>query len=399
MSESDIGRQANTDLVGRFNQDEFSTENQSTQAKARGRLFFVDHLRVFLTILVVVHHLAVTYSELPLWYYTEAHSSAVTTGILSILLLINQGFFMGLFFLISAYFVPGSIARKGVGRFVKGRFLRLFVPLAAYYFVIGPATTLAVGVYQGSGFPSLGEYLDSLGFGPTWFLEALLLFTCLYALWRFLRRYQSVPDGARGHGPPTYRMIASFIAILATVTFLWRTVVPVGMLVPVIDFPTPAYLPQYVSLFVVGLIASRRDWFSNIPDSIGKAGFGMALGATMIFFPLTLITIPESMGNGNWQSIFYALWDSIFCVGIGLGLLTLFRKHFDRQRRLGKFLSTHAYAVYIIHPPVIVAVAIALTAVSLHPMFKFGLAVVVGVPLCFGAAYLVRKLPFASRIL
>lgn len=275
--------------------------------------------------------------------------------------------------------------------------LRLFIPLLAFYFVIGPATALGVAIYRGAGPPSLREYLQSLGFGPLWFVEALLVFTCIYVLWLFLARDRPARPGR--HGPPSYRMIAAFTLALAVVTFLWRTVVPVGLWVPVVDFPTLAYLPQYASLFVVGVIAYRRDWFRGIPGSMGKVGFGMALGATVIFFPVALVGIPDSLGGGTWQSLLYALWDSTLCVGIGLGLLTLFRKRFDAQRRLGRFLSAHTYAVYVIHAPVIVLVAIALAGLDIYPLLKFGLAVVLGVPLCFASAYVVRKLPFAARIL
>ena len=43
---------------------------------------------------------------------------------------VNAAFFMGLFFLISAYFVPSSFERKGTWTFLKDRFLRLGIPFA-----------------------------------------------------------------------------------------------------------------------------------------------------------------------------------------------------------------------------------------------------------------------------
>ena len=84
---------------------------------------------------------------------------------------------------------------------------------------------------------------------------------------------------------------------------------------------------------------------------------------------------------------------------MSLGLITLFRRYFDRQGRLGRFLSQHAFTVYIIHAPVIVFLAIALRGIHPEQLLKFGLAAVFGVPLCFAVAYLVRKIPYATRIL
>src|SRR5262249_49984857 len=98
------------------------------------------------------------------------------------------------------------------------------------------------------------------------------------------------------------------------------------------------------------------------------------------------------------QSAAYALWDSTFSVGICLALLTCFRRYLNRQNRFGHFLSQHAFPVYIIHIPVIVGLSLALRGIHLEALLKFGLAAFFGVPLCFALAALVRKLPFASRI-
>jgi peptidoglycan/LPS O-acetylase OafA/YrhL len=82
-----------------------------------------------------------------------------------------------------------------------------------------------------------------------------------------------------------------------------------------------------------------------------------------------------------------------------LGLIVLFRRFFDYPGRLGRFLSKQSYTVFIIHIAIIVFLALALRDIHLEQLLKFGLAAAIGVPLCFGAAYLVRKIPFADRVL
>jgi uncharacterized membrane protein len=49
------------------------------------------------------------------------------------------------------------------------------------------------------------------------------------------------------------------------------------------------------------------------------------------------------------------------------------RRVFNGSGRVGEFLSHHSYAVYIIHSPVIVALAVALRDTGLENMLKFGL--------------------------
>ena len=105
------------------------------------------------------------------------------------------------------------------------------------------------------------------------------------------------------------------------------------------------------------------------------------------------------MGNGTWQSAVYVLWDSIFAVGLCLGAITLFRRLFNRQGKLGQFLAQQSYAVYIIHIPIIVFLAYALRGVQLATVVKFGVASIITVPVCFVVAYIIRKIPFASKVL
>ncbi len=194
--------------------------------------------------------------------------------------------------------------------------------------------------------------------------------------------------------------IFAFILVLALTSYLVRIVVPLGKYV--LSFPTLAYLPQYLSFFLIGILASRNNWFRTLPGSMGKRGFWLALVVTLILFPVALSgtsgTQVGFLGNGTWQSGVYALWDSTFSVGMCLFLITLFRRFFDSPGRLGKFLSQQAFTVYVIHIPIIVLIALALRGVHIEQLLKFGLAAMIGVPLCFFAAYLVRKIPLTDKI-
>lgn len=375
------------------------------QAPGRVRLFFLDHLRAVLTILVVLHHLAVVYSAGAAFYYVEppGPSDQWAQLVLVAFLLINQAYFMGAFFLISGYFTPGSFDRKGPDAFYKDRLLRLGIPLLAYVFLLSPIASL--GLYQAPASfdhltpPFTWQQLPSLlSIGPLWFAELLLFFCLGYLLWRLARRARVAPT-APIFRPPSYRAVGLFILVLATASYLIRIVVPLGAFIPYFDFPSFAYVPQYLCFFILGALAFRRNWFQTIPSSMGITGAVVAGLSTIVLAPLALSGGLAFLGYGTVQSAAYALWDSTFSVGICLALLTLFRRCFNRQTRLSRFLSQQAFTVYIIHIPVIVGLSLALRGIHLEALLKFGLAALFGVPLCFALAALVRKLPFASRIL
>ena len=66
------------------------------------RLYFVDHLRAALVILVVLHHLAIVYGEGISFWYVDPPKTASLVGLGMVLfVLMNQGWFIGCLILIS----------------------------------------------------------------------------------------------------------------------------------------------------------------------------------------------------------------------------------------------------------------------------------------------------------
>ncbi|MQA78434.1 MAG: acyltransferase family protein [Streptosporangiales bacterium] len=186
---------------------------------------------------------------------------------------------------------------------------------------------------------------------------------------------------------------------LAVATWLVRLAFPLGFGLPIVGWPTPAYLPQYVGLFVVGLVAYRRGWFLAVTDRMGKMGLVAALGATVVALPVALVGSDGMVGGPNVHAFAYALWDSTFAVGICLFLLTLFRRRFNTQGRIRRFASDHAFAVYVLHAPVIVGLAVAVRGLDITPVLTFFLEAPFAVAACFAVAYLVRLIPGVRRVL
>jgi len=60
---------------------------------------------------------------------------------------------------------------------------------------------------------------------------------------------------------------------------------------------------------------------------------------------------------------------------------------------------TRGYTVYVIHVPISVFVALPMLGRQMQLLLKFCLAAVIGLPLCFGIAWLLRKIPYVKKIL
>ena len=174
----------------------------------RPRLAFIDNLRILLICLVIVTHLAITYGAVGDWYIRDPSADSMSAAVLTLVAALDQCFMMGFFFMISAYFVPGSLERKGSARFARDRLVRLGIPLVLWALVIGPVLDYWVGVtFSGYAGSLAGFYRDGIasfqGFpiGPLWFVFALLVFTFAYIGYRVLREWF-----ARIRGPQANRL-------------------------------------------------------------------------------------------------------------------------------------------------------------------------------------------------
>jgi glucan biosynthesis protein C len=385
------------------------------QPKATGRLLFVDNIRVLLTILVLLFHLMIIYAGTGSWQYTEGREDSITSVVGAWFVAVNQAYFMGLFLLVSAYFVPGSYDRKGAGRFLKDRLIRLGIPLAVYSWIIDPL--FGYGRYALSGGPRLPvweayahqfRYGTLLGPGPLWFVETLLIFSALYVAWRLLAQLRpprpaSVAQAAQPAVEtrfPGNGLIALLALLLGVAGFLVRLWLPIGYsFVPLnLQFP---FFAQYIVLFCLGLIAYRRNWFQSLPEATGRLWLRVAIVLILLFPPLALAGgSPEPFAGGwHWQAFAYALWESFLCLAMCIGLIYLFRRQLNHQGPLARFLSPNAYTAYLIHGPIITTIALAARDVMLYPLLKWGLVALVAVPLCFGLSHLIRKLPYTDRVL
>ena len=379
--------------------------------KAAGRLLFIDNLRVFLTIQVILFHLMITYSGTGSWYYTEGRGDFITGAMGAWFLTVTQAYLIGLFLLLSAYFVPGSYDRKEAGRFLKDRFIRLGIPVAVYSWIVRPLLAYLDPVKFPLSRPPfwsviIGTYFKQqpfFGAGPLWFIEVLLIFSALYVLWR--RLIPGRPNKlAADSRLPGNRTIALFAILLGVAAFLVRIWLPLGWNFVPLNLQLPFFV-QYIALFVVGLIAYRQNWLRNLPEKTGRLWLGIALFCVLLFWPLALgggalqQGLEPFRGGLRWQALAYAVWESLLGVSMCIVLVYVFRRYRDQQGRLAYFLSRNAYTAFLIHEVVIVAIAYAVRDIAIYPLVKWALVAFAAVHLCFALSAPIRKLPYAHRIL
>jgi glucans biosynthesis protein C len=380
-------------------------------APADTRLWFVDHLRLVLVCGVVVAHVASLYAGGWYQYHDPIQADVLTTIGLGIPSIIADSFGLGFFFLLAGYFTPGSYDRKGGASFLRDRLVRLGIPLLLYDLLLDPLVVYIARGRPGSYWSFYGPYLlqmRTLGPVVAWFIATLLLFTLLYTTWRALTSSRS-QSAQRPATLPSTRAILGFIVALGLLSFVVRLWWPLrwGWTPPwwlQLFGLTGGFLPQFLSLYVLGCIAYRRNWFAELTPKMGRDWSLMALLATLVAVPFVIVGVAAGqlnyfVGGFHWQALGEAVWEAFLVVGVCLGSLVLFRQRWNRQGRLAKSLAASSYTVYLIHPLVVVSVALAFSTVALYPLLKFGMVVLFVLPLSFLVGLVLRKLPLANRVL
>jgi fucose 4-O-acetylase-like acetyltransferase len=383
-------------------------------ALAGERLAWVDNLRTLLIVLVVNMHACVTYSHVGSWYVNESPAPASSVRLVFLFWQGHlQAFFMGLLFFLSGVFAHRSLERRGPAGFLRERARRLGLPALLFMLVIQPLV-----VYGLLGYPHVADrpspvalyarYLASgrvlSGSGPMWFALALLFFCAVLAGWR---AWQYDRPKAAGAGSDAPRAAALWLFALGVVvsTFLVRLSQPIGS--NVLNFQL-GFFPQYVAAFAAGVAAGRRGWLETLAASRRAR---LAGGLALIGGPVALAGLawlggppPDSGGNpyaGGWnlRALGLATWEQLAGLGLALGLLAWFHARWNTSGPVARWLADRAFAVYVLHTPVLVALTPALRPWVVQPLVGALLLTVIGVLASFLVADATRRLPGLRRIL
>src|SRR6266536_1503311 len=244
-----------------------------TSASQSSRMLYIDNLRILLISMVIVVHLGVTYGAVGLWYYHDPVTNLPTAIILTFITGPGMAAGMGFFFLLAGYFTPGSYDRKGPGSFLRDRLVRLGIPLLIYDLLLDPLVVYIASGLQGSYWSFYSNYLlheRGIASGPVWFIA----------------------------------VIFGFIFALGLVTFVVRIWWPAGWIFQLLNVPV-GYLPQYISLYILALIAYRHNWFFKLTPKMGKDWLWIALIASLIFVCLVFPSMMQASGvAGTRQASF-----------------------------------------------------------------------------------------------
>ncbi len=373
------------------------------------RLYYLDNLKVALIFLVIIHHVGQAYGSTGgVWPYSYPGDRVKSLGLL---FHFNASFFMGLFFFISGYFFPSSFDRHGARRFVTDRLIRFGIPLLFGAFLMVPVMEYVKYAHYTNCIsfhdfyfrhwlghtPDAADPRNVFNIAHLWFIEHLLVYSVLYAAIRTaLQKWAPSRQTSTPRDVGLYAILV-YIAILGFVTHVMRGPwgFPMDRWIFFLGFiqMEPAHMPQYLSFFVLGVLACRGRFLETLTTPRNMLWLVPGLG-------VYVVSLIQLYSRGRRAAFF--LWEyreALLCVGVSIGLLALFRAFFNRTGPVARILAENVYGTYIIHVPVVVALQYAFDPVQAGPFTLFAVVSLLSIPGSFLVSYLIRLIPGMKRVL
>ena len=336
-----------------------SAKDAPTEAPPKRQVTYLSNLKTFLTFIVVTFHVVCiftsaaadglqTYSFDPEKFLAGGGPIRSFTLPGLMFLQMNQFYFMAPFYLISAYFCPRSLDRKGFRKFVVDKLVRLGGAWLLWTMLLGPLMWLMVSAYAGQ---PLGWAYDQ---GTVWFVLWLLNFSVVYAaIAQFIPTVKmSMPHPfillviGVGLSGVFYGMTAAFGGYLQT--YGGSNSVGFG------DMNMWNYgIAMYIPWFIAGIVGSRNDWLKSVEEMstwvVWTLRFIVVGFWTIIFmmFVQSLFSIPGSHLDIPFLLSFLP---PVYAMPMTLVVLQLFHQYFNAtpQSKLMRNAGSAAYLVYVI---------------------------------------------------
>jgi len=320
------------------------------------RYAYLDNLKTFLTALVVSFHVGCAFGGCGpnSWYLIVGFENIpIFSRIIEAFALLNQSYFMPLFFFISAYFTPSSYA-KGEVLFMRSKKRRLLIPALFVFFVISPGCLL-FSHYFTTGTNNLIYAAPTSG--PAWFLFWLLLFNWVYSSIMSRTNTNSQENTIEVEPlpfPSTWKRIAYGTSLCGWVLGIFFFFMPASFAGMPITFGS---LPADFFMFYVGIMAKKHGWLEkDLTEQLDIPHFLLLIMVIMEGTVLIVLAPYVKKPEFRLVSIVFIVVDGLFCLDMSLAVLIIFQQWLNLETKLSRILARSAYSVYLIHPVVITGV-------------------------------------------
>lgn len=365
----------------------------------RPRLYFLDNVRAFAIVMVIVLHASITYmAYAPEWWYVLDPDRSDLFTVLVLLIDVPN---MPALFFVAGYFALPSLQRRGLGGFVREKVVRLAIPWGIGVVFLAPLATYMT--YVSRDIPmGYVEFWTTDFWGPMfqqsvyWFLGVLFaLFLFLAWVYAASTRLQASVSRVE---QPRPRFFVAFIALTAAGSILFAPSfglddwLPLSLLFVV----QPARIAFYIGYFALGIYAERRGWFraTGFRPELGPWGWGCVL-AGLAYVGFRMSGSPDAGPERALAAVLF----SVFCLTAVIAGIALFQRWLDGAGPAWRTLAGNSFGIYYVHPLVLYPLAYVLLDLPAPSFAKAAILVAVTLAVSLAVSALVlKRLPSLRRL-
>ena len=370
------------------------------------RVLFFDQIKALMIALVIAVHVFLAFLGDWLGVHIGMSSSPhpLFVGVAVWVMSFSNTFFMCMLFLLSGYFVPRSVHKKGVLRYLQDRLLRLGLPFVGGMLLINNVSVLLGRLSPASPLATLPWRDMPLNHVMVlWFLLVLFAFDLLYCAWVRLRgdRFAidtSVPTPKLRSWLISAVVLAFLEVLMVRQTDLWSVLVrsPLDGL-----GVQGMHVFTYAFLFFLGCKASFHRWLERLDAHLVVRWFrfSVVLALSLLVLDVVLAFNGAISTQAGKLSVLVSLLNPFIGWGVMAYLLLWFQRN---ENRCGQWLATagvDSFGAYIIHPLVLVVVLEAIGFIGLNHWLIYLAATALGIVISFGLSHQLRRIPAIAKVI
>lgn len=373
---------------------------------SKQRLFFIDYLRAFMVVLVVLEHSFLPYS---LHFKNAAYIPDWEDSILfDFCYLYTGAIVIPVLLFISGMFVIPSLRWYGFIKFAEEKLLRLGIPFIIGVFFLSPPQMYARHLIKKDAAISYLDYLREFFFFQTfsisgfWFLSFLLvlmLFTAFvfYLIPSFIRILGSLARWLANNPVKGFICLSFFSSVLLSFgELIWGPFYWIGFTKLFRVQGSKFLLEIFFFMLGVGFAEAHLNFNKTLLDRLSNSWFRWLLISIFIGFLYTAFSLgfydKGAYYNGILESFplhntFYEAWDEMvtytpfvftrlillgfFISSLMIAHYSFFYRFLRRENSMLNSLARSAFGVYIIHEPIQVGLSYTLYWFNLNVFSKF----------------------------
>jgi peptidoglycan/LPS O-acetylase OafA/YrhL len=380
----------------------------------------IGYLRAFVVLLVVAHHTAlawVPYAPPPASTLLTPPRAWLAIPVVEpvrwaptlLFVSFNDVFFMSLMFFLSGLFLWQGLKRRGLGRFLRDRAIRLGIPLLVSLVLLSAAAYYPSYLQTSAhtGFSSFCHQWAALGFlptGPAWFVAVLLVFDCVAAT-----LFTLVPAAMPALAAITLRLSRSpllFFSVLVGITAL--VYIPMAI----------AFTPTAWSAFGPFVFQTSRIFhyfvYFLLAAGLGSAGLENTLlarqgrlapqwaawlvAAALAFVARYLLSGYAAQHPSLQASLLASFSWTLSCAASSFVFLAFFLRFANTPRVWADSLAQNSYAIYLLHYMFVAWLQYGVAASNLAPWLKAIAVFTAAALLSWCTAATIRRVPVVAHV-